>query len=207
MPNAYEEINQTYSQRLISKTKERLDVTQFDPSDLDIIIREYGFDMSQCKATTYDEQLKYIQNCINKYPLQKYNFQKALENARERIQSLVLSYLYLKRLKSKDLKTAVLALSIGRKNIPSSIQEIIDTFIRNVDQVDNMQLLEAFRKSVDENYYRKYCFDVIDGDVMRFSQPDEIFKIYDLYNEAIKEYTYTKFSHLSCYCYNPSSLK
>lgn len=200
-----EEISKTYSQRLFPKTSEKPDVSQCDPSDLDIIIREYGIDMSKCTATGYEGQLKYVQNCIQKYPTQTYNLQQTLHVACERIQGMVTAFFMLKNAGKDNGKAKLLAHSMGYVKIPPSVESIIGTFLEKMDMADILQLSQAFSQSVEEQYYRKFGFDVIEGDVMNYSQPDESMKVLDKCKAAAQEYTNAKFSHLSCLCYNPTS--
>ena len=200
-----EEISKTYSQRLFPKPSERPDVSQCDPSDLDIIIREYGIDMSPCTATNYEGQLKYVQDCIRKYPTHTYDLQHALTVACERIQGMVTAFFVLKNA-GDDEKAKLLAHSMGYDKIPPSIESIIGTFLEKMDMADILLLSKAFSYSVEEQYYRKFGFVVIEGDVMNYSQPDESIKVLDKCKAAAQEYTNAKFSHLSCLCYNPTSL-
>lgn len=202
-----EEVSQTYSQRLFPKTTEKPDVSQCDPSDLDIVIREYGIDMSQCTANTYEGQLMYVQDCIRKYPSQTYHLQQALNRASERVHGMVLSYLMLKISPKDDSSVNLLAQSMGYRELPVSVKNIIDAITQNMELPEILQLSGAFSMSVDERYYRKFCFEVIDGDVMNYSQPDESMKVLAKCKAAAQEYTTAKFSHLSCLCYNPASLQ
>lgn len=202
-----DDVNKTYSQRLFPKIKERPDVSQLDPSDLDIIIREYGIDMNQCPKTSYGEQLKYVQDCIRRYPLQTYDLQKALNNACDRINSLVTSYL-MKRIPGEGDKTSrVLAKAAGFGTLPSSVEAILDTYIQKTSMADIMLLSDAFKDTVKDKYFRKFGFEVIEGEVTNYSQPDESAKVLSRCKAAAQEYTNAKFSHLSCLCYNPESLK
>ena len=185
-----EEISMMYAQRIIPKTTEKPDVYQYDPSELDIIIREYGIDMSQCTAATYEGQLKYVQECIRKYPAHSYDFQKALDNASERITRYLISYL-----------------SGMTEMVPESLAGIIGAHLEGKSTADMALLPVAFAWSVDPLYYRKYCFDVIEGDVMNYSQPDESLKVLDKFNELAKKYAHAKFSHLNCLCHEPTSLE
>lgn len=202
-----DEVNMQYSQRLFPKMKEKPDVGQCDPSDLDVLIKEYGIDMRQCSATNYEGQLNYVKNCLQKYPLQTYDFQKALNNACQRINNLVTSYL-MNNVFGKGVEaSSMMAKAAGFYSIPPSVKVILDTFIGHAGMADIMQLTEAFTSSADAQYYRKFGFEVIEGDVMSYSQPDESMKVLDKSKAAAQEYTNAKFSHLSCLCYNPDSLK
>ena len=200
-----EDICKTYSQRLFPKLADKPDVSQYDPSDLDIIIREFGIDMAQCTATDYAGQLKYIQGCIQKYPTQTYNLQHSLNVACDRIQRMVTAYFVLNN-GGKDEKAKLLAHSMGYDKIPPSIESIIGTFLEKMDMADILLLSQAFSHSVEEQYYREFGFEVIEGDVMNYSQPDESMKVLDKCKPAAQEYTNAKFSHLSCLCYNPAAL-
>ena len=184
-----EEISEMYAQRLIARTTEKPDVYQYDPSELDIIIREYGIDMSQCTAATYEGQLKYVQECIRKYPAHSYDFQKALDNASEGITRYLISNL-----------------SGMTEMVPESLAGIIGAHLEGKSTADMALLPVAFAWSVNPLYYRKYCFDVIEGDVMNYSQPDESLKVYCKFRDFATEYAYAKFSHLSCLCHHPETL-
>ena len=202
-----EEVCQTYSQRLFPKIKEKPDVPPCDPSDLDIIIREYGIDMRQCTSNSYEGRLRYVQDCIRKYPLQTYHLQQALNRASDKVHRIVLSYLLLKNAPRGDRAVKLLAQSMGCGELPVSVKSIIDTITQDMDLIAVLQLSGAFGMSVDERYYRKFGFEVIDGDVMNYSQPDESLKVFDKCKAAVQEYTKAKFSHLSCLCYNSTALK
>ena len=73
--------------------------------------------------------------------------------------------------------------------------------------VDIMLLPDAFKEMVKDKYFRKFGFEVIEGEVTNYSQPDESAKVFSRCKAAAQEYTNAKFSHLSCLCYNPESLK
>lgn len=182
-------------------------MSQLDPSNLDIIIREYGIDMNQCPKTSYGEQLKYVQDCLRRYPLQTYDLQKALNNACQRINNIVTSYLMKDILGKGEEASSIMAKTAGVDSIPPSVKAILDTFIEHAGVADIMLLTEAFTSSVDAQYYRKFGFDVIEGEVTNYSQPDESAKVLSRCKAAAQEYTNATFSHLSCLCYNPDSLK
>ena len=182
-------------------------MSQLDPSDLDIIIREYGIDMNQCPKTSYGEQLKYVQDCIRSYPLQTYDLQKSLNNACDRINRLVTSYL-MKRISGRGNKASqIFATAAGFGAIPSSVEAILDAYTQKVNRADIMLLSKAFKESVKDIYYRKFGFEVIEGEVTNYSQPDESARVLSECRAAAQVYTNAKFSHLSCLCYNPASLK
>ncbi len=184
-----EEISKLYAQRLIPRTTEKPDVSQFDPSDLDIVIREYGIDMSLCTDTSYAGQLKYVQHCIRKYPPHNYDFQKALGNACERVTHCLMSYW------------------MGLKGMmPTNIANIIGAHLDGRSRTDIALLPEAFEQAIAPEYYRKCSFDVIDGEVMCYSQPDECLRVFNQFNEMVKKYAHAKFSQLSYLCHNPKSL-
>ncbi len=202
-----EEVSKMYAQRLIPRTKEKPDLTQCDPSDLDIVIREYDIDMSQCTATSYEGQLDYVKDCLRKYPLQTYDLQKALNRASDKINMLVTAYF--SRLLPFAGKGAsqIFAKAAGFDTIPPSVEAILESFTEKVGVSDIMLLSQAFSASVEGQYYRKFGFEVVDGDVMNYSQPDESMKVFDKSRAAAQEYTNAKFSHLSCLCYNPELIE
>lgn len=200
-----EEISEMYAQRLIARTTEKPDVTHYRPKDLMIILQEYGIDMSQCPGNSYSDQVRYVQECIRKYPLQTYDFQQALERAREQVLNYVISYLVGKV--GKGNLTADMYAKIQRfVEVPPSPTGIIEMHLEGTNKEDIALLPEAFRLSVDPQYYRKYCFDVVDGDVMNYSQPDESLKVYDKFCDLATKFAYAKFSHLNCLCHNPEAL-
>lgn len=86
-----EEICETYAQRLIPKGQ-RPDVSDYSPKDLSIVIQEYKIDKSGLEGKSYEEQVAYVQTCIDKYPLQTYELHVALKRALERINMIVTAY-------------------------------------------------------------------------------------------------------------------
>jgi len=70
-----------------------------------------------------------------------------------------------------------------------------------------MRTVNAFTESVKQEYYRKFGFDVIDGEVSNFSLPDYSMKFFVEHKDVAEVYTNAKFSHLGCLCYKPETLK
>lgn len=200
------EISEMYAQRLIARTDEKPDVTHYRPKDLMIVIQDYGIDMSQCPGNTYQDQVRYVQECIRKYPAQTYDFQQELERVEAQVLNYVISYLVGKA--GIGNQTSDMLAKIQRLvTVPQSAAGIIEMHIQMNDITDIAQLPESFRLSVEPQYYRKYCFDVIEGDVMNYSQPDESLKVHDKFRDLATKYCYAKFSHLCCLCYNPEALR
>jgi len=196
------EICETYAQRLIAKATEKPDVTNCRPKDLMLVIQEYGIDMSQCPGKSYSDQVRYVQECIRKYPAHTYDFQRALERAREQVMNYVIAYLAGKENHIDDM----LAKYPGIGNVPSSAAGIIEAHLSIKDTADIALLPRAFRLSVDPLYYRKYCFDILKGDVKNYSSPDESLKLYDKIRDIVTKFGFAKFSHLCCLCYRPEAL-
>lgn len=201
-----DEVNETYAQRLLRV--EKPDVSDCAPSDLDIFIREYGIDMSQCSATTYEDQLRYVQECIRKYPPQAYDLQSALKNASSKLQSLSMTALCKKKI-SEELDNMLDGLlgSAYNQKVVAQVEKQIAELTKNMNFADAMKTVNAFAESAKLEYYRKFGFDVIDGEVTNFSIPDESMKFYCEYKEVAKEYTNVKFSHLGCLYYRPDTLE
>lgn len=202
-----EEISKTYAQRLIPKGL-RPDVSNYSPKDLSIILQEYKIDKSGLEGKSYDEQVAYIQTCIDKYPLQTYDLQVALGNAVKRINKIVTAY-YVKLLKTsrqEGLWKALLS-PLGLNDIPISINAILATYCKDAHITDLPKHYKAFAESIKPEYYRKYGFEIIENEIINYSHPDESMKVLHEHNAAVKVYTNAKFSHLSCLCYDPSKLK
>ena len=200
------EISETYAQRLIPKHK-RPDVSNYSPKDLSIIIQEYNIDKSGLEGKNYGEQVAYVQKYINSCPLQTYDLQVALNNAVKRINMIVMAY-YVKSLKTstqEDLKA--LLSPLGLNDIPASINAYLDFYCQNAQIIDLLQYCQVFTESIKPEYYRKCGFDVIENEIINYSLPDESLKVLHKHMEAAKVYTNTKFSHLSCLCYEPLKLK
>lgn len=202
-----EEISKTYAQRLIPK-RLRPDVSNYSSKDLSILVQEYKIDKSGLEGKSYNEQVAYIQTCIDKYPLQTYDLQVALENAVKRINMIVTTY-YVKLLKTssqEELWKALLSL-LGLNDIPASMNAILDIYCKDAHITDLPKHYQAFAESIKPEYYRKYGFEIIENEIINYSHPDESIKVLLKNKAAAKEYTNAKFTHLSCLCYEPSKLK
>lgn len=201
-----DEINETYAQRLLQTKKP--DVSDCDPSDLDIFIREYGIDMSLCTATTYENQLRFVQECIRKYPPQAYDLQVALKSASAKLQSISIAALYKQKVSDElDNMLDELLGSAYNKKVVAQVEKQVAELTKNMNFADSMKTVNAFIESVKLKYYRKFGFDVIDGKVTNFSIPDYSMKFFCEHKEVAKEYTNAKFSHLGCLCYKPETLE
>lgn len=202
-----EEISKTYGQRLIPK-RLRPDVSKYSPKDLSIVVQDYKIDMSGLEDKSNDEQVAYIQTCINKYPLQTYDLQVALQNAVKRINKIVTAY-YVKLLKTSSQEGFWKALlsPLGLDDIPASMNDILDIYCKDAHITDLSKHYQAFAESIKPEYFRKYGFEIIENEIINYSHPDESIKVLLKNKAAAKEYTNTKFSHLSCLCYEPSKLK
>lgn len=192
------EINEMYTQCLFPN-KEKIDVTHFSPKELSIIIKEYGIDMSMCPTTDYVDQVQFIQECIRKYPVHTYDFGKVLNCAYSRIYKMI----FLTLLKQSNFFN--ITSCFANNSIPSSIETIIKA--SNIRIFDFLNVTKALHNSISHEHYRKFGFEVLEGDIRNFSSPDESLKILDKNRTAVQEYTNTKFSHLCCLCYNPTALK
>lgn len=78
---------------------------------------------------------------------------------------------------------------------------------KNMEFAEAMRTVNAFTESVKQEYYRKFGFDVIDGEVSNFSLPDYSMKFFVEHKNVAEVYTNAKFSHLGCLCYKPETLK
>ncbi len=200
-----DEVNETYAQRLLKK--EKPNVSECDPSDLDIYIREYGIDMSQCAATTYESQLRYVQECIRKYPSQAYDLQGALKKACEKLQGIA-TVAQCKLKASARLENMLDGLwgTLYSKKVIAQVETQFRELAKKMDFYETMEMINAFTLSVKLENYRKFGFDVIDGKISNFSIPDESIKFFVTHKDVAKEYTNLKFSHLGCMCYKPETL-
>ncbi len=201
-----DEINETYAQRLLQT--EKPDVSDCAPSDLDIFIREYGIDMSQCTATTYEGQLRYVQECIRKYPPQAYDLQAALKSASAKLQSLSIAALCKQKISEEldDMLDGLLG-SAYNKKVVAQVEKQVAELTKTMNFADAMQTVNAFTESAKLEYYRKFGFDVIDGESTNFSIPDYSMKCFCEHKDVAQIYTNAKFSHLGCLCYKPETLE
>lgn len=209
LDNNYEgkEINKMYSQRLIPKMKDIPDASSYDPSDLNILIKEYGIDLIHCKATSYEEQVKYIQEWIRKYPLQTYDYQSVLNHSCERLKTIATAVLCKQKMPSEsDVVVKNMLGAICTENEIASTETIIAELTKKMDFSEALLWVRSFTESIKPEFYRKFGFDVIDGEITSNSIPDESKKVIIKMKEAAQEYTTAKFSHLCCLCYNPSSI-
>ena len=200
-----EEINETYAQRLLQTEKPV--VSDCAPSDLDIYIREYGIDMSQCTATTYEGQLRYVQECIRKYPPQAYDLQGALKSACAKLQSLSMAALCKQKI-SEELDNMLDGLlgSAYNKKVVAQVEKQVEELTKNMNFADVMQTVNAFTESAKLEYYRKFGFDVIGGKATNFSIPDYSMMFFCEHKDVAQIYTNAKFTHFGCLCYKPESL-
>lgn len=201
-----EEISETYAQRLIPKSQ-RPDVSDYSPKDLSIVIQEYKIDKSGLEGKSYEEQVAYVQTCIDKYPLQSYELHVALKRAVERINKIVTAYFF------KVLKTSApeswkaLLIPLGLDDIPASANLILSICCKDAQISNLLKVYQTLSESIKPEYYRKYGFEIIEDEITNYSHPDESMKVLDKHKAAAKEYTNAKFSHLCCLCYEPSKLK
>lgn len=201
-----EEICETYAQRLIPKGQ-RPDVSDYSPKDLSIVIQEYKIDKSGLEGKSYEEQVAYVQTCIDKYPLQTYELHVALKRALERI-NMIVTACFIKMLKTfapESWKT--LLTPLGLDDIPASANSILSISCKDAQITNLLKVYQTLSESIKPEYYRKYGFEIIEDEITNYSHPDESMKVLDKHKTAAKEYMNTKFSHLSCSCYEPSKLK
>lgn len=200
-----EEISETYAQRLIPKGQ-RPDVSDYSPKDLSIVIQDYKIDKSGLEGKNYEEQVAYVQTCIDKYPLQTYELHVALESAVERINKIITAY-YFKVLKTSVPKAwKALLTPLGLDDIPASANTILATLCKDAQITNLLKVYQAFSESIKPEFYRKYGFEIIEDEITNYSHPDESMKVLHKHKAAAKEYMNVKFSHLSCLCYEPSKL-
>ena len=201
-----EEISETYAQRLIPK-RQRPDVSNYSPKDLSIVIQEYKIDKSGLEGKSYEEQVAYVQTCIDKYPLQTYELHVALKRALERINMIVTAY-FIKMLKTFAPESwKALLTPLGLDDIPASANSILSISCKDAQITNLLKVYQTLSESIKPEYYRKYGFEIIEDEITNYSHPDESMKVLDKHKTAAKEYMNTKFSHLSCLCYEPSKLK
>lgn len=201
-----DEINETYAQRLLQT--EKPDVSDCDPSDLDIFIREYGIDMSQCTAITFEGQLRYVQECIRKYPPQAYDLQVALKSVSAKLQNMSMAALCKQKV-SKELDDMLDGLlgTVYNKKVVVQVKKQVAELTKNMSFTDVMKTVNAFSESAKMEYYRKYGIDVIDGKAINFSIPDRSMEFFCEHKDVAQIYTSAKFSHLGCLCYKPEILE
>ena len=201
-----EEICETYAQRLIPKGQ-RPDVSDYSPKDLSIVIQEYKIDKSGLEGKSYEEQVAYVQTCIDKYPLQTYELHVALKRALERINMIVTAY-FIKMLKTFAPESwKALLTPLGLDDITASANSILSISCKDAQITNLLKVYQTLSESIKPEYYRKYGFEIIEDEITNYSHPDESMKVLDKHKTAAKEYMNTKFSHLSCLCYEPSNLK
>ena len=201
-----EEICETYAQRLIPKGQ-RPDVSDYSPKDLSIVIQEYKINKSGLEGKSYEEQVAYVQTCIDKYPLQTYELHVALKRAVERINMIVTAY-FIKMLKTFAPESwKALLTPLGLDDIPASANSILSICCKGAQITNLLKVYQILSESIKPEYYRKYGFEIIEDEIANYSHPDESMKVLDKHKTAAKEYMNTKFSHLNCLCYEPSKLK
>lgn len=201
-----EEICETYAQRLIPKGQ-RPDVSDYSPKDLSIVIQEYKIDKSGLEGKSYEEQVAYVQTCIDKYPLQTDELHVALKRALERINMIVTAY-FIKMLKTFAPESwKALLTPLGLDDISASANAILATCCKDAQITNLLKVNQAFSESIKPEYYRKYGFEIIEDEITNYSHPDESMKALHEHKAAAKEYMNAKFSHLSFLCYEPSKLK
>lgn len=201
-----EEICETYAQRLMPK-RQRPDVSDYSPKDLSIVIQEYKIDKSGLEGKSYEEQVAYVQTCIDKYPLQTYELHVALKRAVEHINMIVTAY-FIKMLKTFAPESwKALLTPLGLDDIPASANSILSIRCKDAQITNLLKVYQTLSESIKPEYYRKYGFEIIEDEITNYSHPDESMKILDKHKTVAKEYMNTKFSHLSCLCFEPSKLK
>ena len=186
---------------------QRPDVSDYSPKDLSIVIQEYKIDKSGLEGKSYEEQVAYVQTCIDKYPLQTYELHVALKRALERIYMIVTAY-FIKMLKTFAPESwKALLTPLGLDDIPASANSILSISCKDAQITNLLKVYQTLSESIKPEYYRKYGFEIIEDEITNYSHPDESMKVLDKHKTAAKEYMNTKFSHLSCLCYEPSKLK
>lgn len=196
-----EEISETYAQRLIPKMKHP-NVSHYSPKDLSIVIQEYK--ISEIKGKSYEDQIAYIQTCIDKYPIQTYDLQASLKSAVERINKIVMAYFCKKS--NPEIMKALLT-TLGLDDIPESISTILGDYFKDVQVIVLTRVFSAFSESIKPEYYRKNGFEIIEDEIMNYSHPDKSIEILYEQKTIALEYTNAKFSHLNSLCYEISNLK
>lgn len=97
--------------------------------------------------------------------------------------------------------------SVYNKKVVAQVEKQVAELTKNMNFADAMKTVNAFTESAKLEYYRKFGFDMIDGDATNFSIPDYSMKFFCEHKEVAKEYTNVKFSHLGCLCFKPETLK
>ena len=92
------------------------------------------------------------------------------------------------------------------KNVVAQVEKQVAELTKNMNFADAMQTVNAFTESAKLEYYRKFGFDVIDGEATNFSIPDYSIKFLVEHKDVVEVYTNAKFAHLSCLCYKPETL-
>ncbi len=201
-----EEISETYAQRLIPKGQ-RPDVSDYSPKDLSIVIQEYKIDTSGLEGKSYEEQVAYVQTCIDKYPLQTYELQVALNRAVGRINMIVTAHFFKVLITFAPESWKALLTPLGLDDIPASVNAILSICGKDAQIPSLLKVYQTLSESIKPEYYRKYGFEIIEDEITNYSHPDESMKVLHEHKTAAKEYMNAKFSHLSCLCYEPSKLK
>ncbi len=201
-----EEISETYAQRLIPKGQ-RPDVSDYSPKDLSIVIQEYKIDTSGLEGKSYEEQVAYVQTCIDKYPLQTYELQVALNRAVGRINMIVTAHFFKVLITFAPESWKALLTPLGLDDIPASVNAILSICCKDAQIPSLLKVYQTLSESIKPEYYRKYGFEIIEKEITNYSHPDESMKVLYKHKTAAKEYMNKKFSHLSCLCYEPSKLK
>ena len=96
---------------------------------------------------------------------------------------------------------------LGLDDIPASANSILSISCKDAQITNLLKVYQTLSESIKPEYYRKYGFEIIEDEITNYSHPDESMKVLDKHKTAAKEYMNTKFSHLSCLCYEPSKLK
>ena len=92
------------------------------------------------------------------------------------------------------------------KKVFAQVEKLLTELTKNMEFSEALQTVNAFEYSVKQEYYRKFGFDVIDGEVSNFSIPDYSMKFLVEHKDVVEVYTRAKFSHLSCLGYKPETL-
>ena len=151
--------------------------------------------------------MRYVQECIRRYPPQTYNLPAALKSASKKLQSIAITTICRMNASARpDYMLDKILKNVYDKNVFAQVEKLLTELTKNMDISEVIQTVCAFEYYVEQEYYRKFGFDVIDGELSKFSIPDYSMKFFVEYKDAVEVYTNAKFSHLSCLCYKPETL-
>lgn len=188
-----EDIDFAYAQKLSPNYVESIEELEtMDNSDLDIAIREAKLSREELNGLTR------VEICAKIYDVQRKKGSEFDLNA-----IAVKDYEWI----HKQL-ILTLATTIKGKHCTQLSDSTLRSFVKlqKSDKYTYQDVMDVFAEQPKEAYFRKIAIMKEKGQITGRSYPELCLQLYNKHPECVQEYTTTKFSQLSNYCYKEAGI-